>query len=281
MSIHDLIDRLSAQEARLQQTLFIAPCVRGVRVRTRIGGLMYTFRPVPAGAEGWGVFQPVNANEAAWVAAACIAQVDSYLSVFPEARWLLVRPLRDASWLAVPAHASEVEQRFGTARPVIVHLVQHGTAFTQVIARWDSASWWCERVDPRADPRVAEALRNALHAETLPERLRCKGLTPEHRTAYAIALAPSATACARRQQRNDARRLREALATGGGTLDAFQDAGRAWRITWRTSNGERHSSIIAKNDLTVVSAGICLDGCDEDFDLASLVAVVEQRPDWG
>ena len=41
-----------------------------------------------------------------------------------------------------------------------------------------------------------------------------------------------------------------------------------------------HTSLIRKNDLTVVSAGICLDDQDEDFDLMALVGVMEQRPEW-
>jgi hypothetical protein len=43
--------------------------------------------------------------------------------------------------------------------------------------------------------------------------------------------------------------------------------------------GESHTSAISKQDLTVVTAGICLDDLDEEFDLQSLVGVVEQRYD--
>jgi hypothetical protein len=39
----------------------------------------------------------------------------------------------------------------------------------------------------------------------------------------------------------------------------------------------RHTSAIAKADLTVVSSGICLSGRDRDFDLQSLVGVIEHQ----
>jgi hypothetical protein len=72
-------------------------------------------------------------------------------------------------------------------------------------------------------------------------------------------------------------RLRDALRTGGGNLREFRDRGEYWLVEWTTANGIRHTSAVAKADLTVISSGICLSGRDRDFDLQSLVGVIEGR----
>lgn len=88
----------------------------------------------------------------------------------------------------------------------------------------------------------------------------------------------------RRYQRNSARReeaqLRDALQMGGGELQDFRDRGEFWQVEWTTGDGERHTSAIAKGDLTVISSGICLSGYDRNFDLQSLVGVIEAREHW-
>ncbi len=61
------------------------------------------------------------------------------------------------------------------------------------------------------------------------------------------------------------------------SLARFSDKGDFWTVEWRTGDGEEHTSAISKMYLTVMNAGICLDDLDEDFDLQSLLGVVEQR----
>ena len=41
-----------------------------------------------------------------------------------------------------------------------------------------------------------------------------------------------------------------------------------------------YSSAIYKGDLTVISSGICLSRGDRNFDLQSLVGVIEVRENW-
>jgi hypothetical protein len=65
------------------------------------------------------------------------------------------------------------------------------------------------------------------------------------------------------------------LRFGGGDLHGFRDRGEFWLVEWLARDGQLHTSAIAKNDLTVISAGICLSGEDQKFDLQSLVGVVE------
>lgn len=73
----------------------------------------------------------------------------------------------------------------------------------------------------------------------------------------------------------DEERLREALHRGGGRLERAHDHGDFWTVEWTTRDGTRHQSGIRRRDLTVLSSGICLSGRDRDFDLQSLVGVIE------
>lgn len=268
--IRRLLADLSDAETALLTRCFIAPCVAGGRVRTRLQGLVYTFHTQPTTRTGWGVFQPKNATTARWVADARPAQIAAYLQLFIPLRLHLIRPLAAHTWLAYPLNEADARQRLGRCTPLPVLFVEQGVALDTIIARWDGNSLWYEAHDRRADPLLADRLREDLAAGVTSTTLRRPALTPELRTAYALAesAAPSAT---------PQTTLAAALATGGGQLCGYRDLGDYWQVDWTTGNGEHHCSAIAK-DLTVLSAGICLDGTDQRFDLHSLVGVVEQRP---
>jgi hypothetical protein len=275
--IRKLLSQLSAQEEQLRSTQFLAPCVCGGRVRTRVAGLVYTFRPEPRDFGGWALFQPVSANTAAVIEEAGLPLVAEYLKRLPALRLRLVHALKERSWLAYPVNESDARQRWGNARPVPAHLVSEGAAFEVIVARWDGGAWWFEEVDRRADPQEAERLRAAMRAVTPPEQVRFPGITPEMRSAYDLAAQQAREFQALMQPRREEARLREALRLGGGALREFRDRGDFWLVEWTTRDGERHTSAIAKRELTVVSAGICLSGRDRDFDLQSLVGVVDRQ----
>ena len=273
MDIRQLLNQLADDETALCSTQFLAPCVKGGRVRTRMSGLIYTFTPTVR-TEGWGIFQPLDAARVEKVDEPLLSDVERYLQHFPVMRLRLVHRLRSQSWLAYPANAADARQRLGEAKPVVVHLVTEGGQFDQIVARWDGTAFWLEIVDRRADFVVAEKLNEALLQGVWPADLRFKGLTPEMRTAYDLAAQQLSDFCP--EQRNRAR-LTDALKIGGGELKHFQDQGEVWQVEWLTPSGEWHSSAISKADLTVISAGICLDGGDRAFDLQSLVGVVEHQ----
>nr|CAA9294911.1 FIG00870579: hypothetical protein [uncultured Armatimonadetes bacterium] len=308
--IRNLLSRIAADEAAFQETQFLAPCVRGGQVRAKVAGFVQTFAPRPADFEGWGVFQPAGDRAARVVEEAGLPLVSEYLRLFDPLRLHLVRQLRGQTWLAYPSNESDMRQRWGAARPVPVHLVTEGDPFQPIVARAGGEAWWFEETDRRADPVLADGLREALRTLTDPDAVRLKGLTPEMRTAYDLvaqqdeAFVRQRRERAERQWREDQRRhggaaarpqpdrrggepaggqdeqrLRGALRTGGGELHAFADRGDYWLVEWRTRDGEQHTSAISKGDLTVVSSGICLSGRDHDFDLQSLVGVIEGR-EW-
>ena len=272
--IRTLLQQIATQEEQFCSSQFLAPCVRGGRVRTRLSGMVYTFLPHPRQFEGWGIFQPSKAQTAALIEEASLAQIETYLKPFQSFRLRLIQRLQSATWLAYPINEADVRQRVGIVRPVPVHLVMEGTTFDQIVARFDGQSWWFESLDRRSDPVVAETLRLGLKRLTPPEGLRFKGMTPEMRCAYDLVTQSTE---GMPQRGKDERRLQQALKTGGGELQTFQEHPDYWTVEWTTSDGERHTSAIAKTDLTVISSGICLSDRDRDFDLQSLVGVIEDQ----
>lgn len=297
--IRKLLAKMAAQEAAFLEEPFLAPCVRGGKVRVRMQGLARTFTPQPRDFEGWGVFRAENETTARLEEEADLPRIAGYLEKLATVRVLLVTALRGQTWLAYPVNESDAQQKLGSVRPFPVHLVTEGAACEPALARWDGGAFWFEETDRRADPQAAERLREALRAVTLPQALRFSGLTPEMRTAYALAAqqlpafqqafaarrepptTPTVSRQHRRPQQNpqppEDQRLRNALRAGGGDLREFQDRGDYWLVEWTTRDGQTHHSAIDKRDLTVISSGICLSDRDSDFDLQSLVGVMERR----
>lgn len=274
-NIQNLLNKIAAQESQLTETQFMAPCVGGGRVRTRVAGMVYTFATKPRDFQGWGIFQPLDEKTAEVVEEPMLAQIEEYLGLMKPLRTFLVDRLQKQTWLAYPVNESDAKQRLGMAKPVAVHLVSDGVQFEQIIARFDGSSFWFEEGDRRADPLAAEELRKALKKVTPPEELRFKGMTPEMRTVYDLVARKKIEFMKQMQDMQDEQRLKKALEMGGGELRNFRDRADYWQVEWVTGNGQHHSSAIAKNDLTVISSGICLSGLDRDFDLQSLVGVME------
>lgn len=281
MSVRRLISELAAAEDETRRRQLLAPCLPGGKIRVRVAGLILSLQPSPPAFEGWGIFTAVQERTADLVQEADLPLVLRYLERLPSLRVRLVCPLQGRTWLAYPAGESDARQRGWAARPLPVHLVDEGAPFEGIVARHDGRSWWFEDLDRRADPRLPEGLRRALADVVPPEDLRLAGLTPEMRTTYTLATQQDPGFEALRTRRGDERRLRRALEVGGGALHGFVDRGDYWVVEWATAEGDRHTSAISRDQLTVLSAGICLDERDRDFDLQSLVGVMEGADDEG
>jgi hypothetical protein len=274
-----LLNSVAREEEAVRNREFLAPCVRGGRLRARVGELIYTLAPKPDDFEGWGIFLPTSLKEAELLEEAGLFRVSEYLQLLKAVRVRLAQQLRGQTWLAYPANESDFEQRFGEARPLLVHLVSEGAPFEQILARTDGNALFFEDTDRRSDPVLARTLRDELGNNTRPEALRFGNLTPEMRVCFELATRTYTPPKRRRPQvaplpKTDEQRLQGALQTGGGSLEGYTDRGEYWVVEWTSRSGERHTSAIGKSDLTVISSGICLSGRDRDFDLQSLVGVI-------
>jgi hypothetical protein len=99
-NIHKLLNQIASAEAQLQTTQFLAPCVKGGRVRTRVAGMLYTFTPKPRQFEGWGIFQPVDEQTATLLEEADLSQITAYLQQFPTIRLRLAYRLQHRRFIS-------------------------------------------------------------------------------------------------------------------------------------------------------------------------------------
>jgi len=281
VSVRRLVAKLAAAEEEARRRRILAPCLPGGMIRVKVSGLVLTLRVSPGDFEGWGIFRAADDRVAELQEEPDLPSILRYLERLRPLRAWLCCPLRRRTWLAYPASESDARQRGWPARPFAVHLVSEASAFDRVVARHDGRSWWFGEPDRRSDPRAADQLREAQAEGVAPDELRVAGLTPELRTAYALATRKDEDLEGVRAQTSDEQRLRRALELGGGELHGFVDHGSYWTVEWSTGEGQRHTSAVSRDQLTVLSAGICLDDRDSDFDLESLVGVMEGSDEYG
>lgn len=274
--IFDLLEQFAEEETKIQNTTFLAPYTKGGQVWTKVNGIIYKFKTIDLNFEGWGIFQSVDAHTAKLLEPASFVQVENYLQLLPYFRLHLIHPVKKQTWLAYPVNEIDAKTRLGVYQPFLIHLVKDGQAFEQVTAVWNGSSFWYKDIDRKANIFLAEDTRQALQAWKPIEELAIKGLTPEMKISYELALNHKIITYKHPEIQSGEKRLRKALKVGGGKLHKFRDKGDYWIVEWYDGQQNLQHSSIAKNDLTVISSGICLSGEDSNFDLQSLVGVIEQ-----
>jgi hypothetical protein len=268
--VDDLLDRLAKAEDHFLRSEFLAPALPGGVVQVRVEGIVCRLR-LDVAFRGWGVFRPTSVATALLIRRATLAEQRRYLALFPSRRVILCRSFKN-HWLAWPAHQSD--RRFGLPCLLPIRLVEEAQPFDVAETRFDGVQGWFEHLDARADPAAAAYLRQALHRMTPPEQVQRSGLSFEERAAYGVLFALRQEATRDRTEE----RLRQALAHAGADLTGYLERADGYRVEYNV-DGERHVSVVNKDDLTVQLAGICLSGEDRQFDLHSLVGVLRQAED--
>ena len=273
----DTFARLKQAEESFLKQEFLAPVTRGGKVRVKVSGISYELSITPPDFTGFGVFRPTTHRTAEYVRDASLSERGRYLTLFPEVK--LVLCFRDKDhWFGIPANRGDTRFRITGVVPII--FADEGEQFETVSTRFDGKAFWFERVDSAKDPSIAAYLRTALHSLEDSANLSRPGLTPEEKAAYAVNFVKSEEEVRKCHAEQTEDRLRSALAHAGAELRGFLERDDVYRISYSV-DGREHTSAISKEDLTVESAGICLDGMDRDFDLQSLVGVLREAAGTG
>jgi hypothetical protein len=302
-----LVARLSREAQALQGREILAPVLPGGRIRTRLGGLVYEFRP-QSPFVGWGHFRPLDAHTAEPVGEALPWERAAYLELFPLLRVVLLWPdpagRVGGTWWALPYNGSDARQRFGLDpfEPLPVRLCDP-TDGAERFARVPAHAEWLR--DALAAAEAPERFRPGLaaserHALLLAQMRALKLADRAEETPAAIDRAAASDAAGRernpRRQRELLhrvagtarleRRLRRALEKAEATLLGYSETtnpdgtSAGIVVEWSDSGGRHRYRSLLDPGLGVVSSGICLSGRDGDFDLTSLVSVMAAAPGW-
>lgn len=243
--------------------VFVAPVVPGRLVRLTRWGHRHEMLLDGGPVEGWFWLQASSPETACVLDPARPVDRRDYLESLPLQHALLLWPLAGTStWMAM------LESDPGRAAPV--YLVRGGRALERVRVRRDCGQLWHDAPDRTRPPRARRFLEGALAHDLLPGWLHDASLTPADRQAYALL----------RRRVHETRelsvqvRVRDALAHAGARLVRVAESPAGLRVVWEKGGGTHQATIDA--DLQVVTAGICLSGRDQAFDLTSLVTVFEE-----
>ena len=261
-----LLDRYLAQEQNLLNQTILAPVQPNGRVAVKLpNGSIYTFRV--KNYSGWGVFSPRNIEWLTPVREAYQWEQLMYLRSLPLLRSILISPVTSGVWLAMAWNRSDAKQR-RLPEMFTVRLVEQGQALDRIAARWDGLYAWWESLDSRdPKPQIATDARIALSdMKSVPT-----DLTPEQAIVYSILLEKERESRVTKEERA----MRSDLSHLGASLTSFESYGSGYIVCYQ-DGGTQHE-VRVRSDFTVTSAGICLSGRDEDFDLASIVAVMRGR----
>ncbi len=287
MSLASIFDRLQAQETALVGTRVLAPIVGGRRVTVKVGGVACQLA-VNSNERGWSVLEVESTQRAKWLRAASLIEREKYLALLPAVRFIALERQSEI-WLGIAAHAGDARFRLNGVAPIRRAESANVQMFETIIARFDGTHFWFEKLDARRSPAIAEYLRTSLAEPIAPDALHKKGLSAEERAAYALALygppeaEPTGAFNAATAPVNPLwfnpntldGRLAQSLNHAGGRLISWMDRGDAYTVTYQF--GERtHTSTVRADDLSVMTSGICLSGQDRDFDLTSLVGVMQE-----
>lgn len=268
----NLLDKTRELEKKFLNSTFLAPVMGEVAVR--ISGLTYKLDVEPRDFEGWAVLKPKDFTTASVTGDPQPHQIYEYLKNFPSLRCILLKKIRGKTWLALPYNLSDSMQRFKIKKPFLVHLVERGDVFEHIKAAHDGSNFWFESTGSGSSLEKTEKMREGITKQQ--EEIQVRDLTREERMAYSFVLSTVKEELVGR----DERKIKEALNRGGAELSSYSEAEGDFVVKWKF-DGEEYTTVVKKENLSVVSAGICLSHRDELFDLTSIVGVmIEHKRRW-
>lgn len=277
----EVLQKIMQQERDFRSRDFIAPYAPGAKyaiVPMSHRGMYYKFQISGFTGSGFGKFHPTSPNAARFVEDAPFDETRMYLDALPRIQFILAYE-SEQGWIAFPFHADSARQK-GVDGPTLIYNVSDAQRFDAVVARYDGANFWYDELFAGADPLKSEQMREKFEQGTKISIglniVGINGITPEDREAFSLA-------CAGWKQYakiSIEQKIKDTLEAGGARLRSFVVRGENVDINWRSESGRIYHSLVKKDSLDVVLAGICLSGEDTKFhlkDLPDIIAECEKR----
>jgi len=265
----DLINKMGAQESSLTERTFVSPVYNNTVVATQVERLVYTFS-IPQKKEGWFEFKPIDTKRAMIVGPAEMEEIEKCQKRLGKVRVVLVMK-QQGLYMGIPDKANNYGLGIGNLMPI--YLCDDAPMdFDRIIARFDGANLWYERMDSGNDPAKGDYLRDCMSKVMIPGKLKFTGLTLEEKQAYALRLTFDKKLVEEQKKST----IQQDVEFAGGKFKNFEEKSDHFAVTY-TVDGQQFTSRITKDPRRmVISAGLCLAGDDRKFDLKSLVTVVRE-----
>lgn len=275
-NMNNLFEKIAAKEKEFRSREFIAPYTPSLKEAVvSMVGMLYKFKIYGYSGSGIGKFQPVDASNAKWIEDAEYEEQRKYFNALPRL-YLTLCFQTEEGWVSYPFKMETAKSKFGLTGETVVLNVSDCQRFDVVTARFDGVRFWYDEIFSGSDPVKADELRQLFEKRISNKRKEIdleniKGLSLEDKNAFSLAsfswdlFVKNSTESA----------IQELLENGGATLGSYIMRGTNIEIKWASISGEKYISVVNKETLDVVSAGICLSGEDEKFHLKDLPFLIE------
>lgn len=262
MDARSLRDKFAAKESKLLKEQFMAPYTEGVRsAHVKIDGVVYPFRIVGFKGHGFGIFQPRDGTCARFVREADIEDVRAYLEMLPRLHFILCYET-DKGWIGYPMNSQVAEKTLGLESEAVIKNVTDCERFDVVVARYDTVNFWFDELFMGSDLQKSSDMRDCFRKGWTPQKMKqglakVKGLSPEDIKAFDLAIK----SWHKFQRLSTEQRIKKVLEESGAKLGSYVVRGDNIEVRWKTEKAA-YTSLVNKESLDVVSAGICLDPHD-------------------
>ena len=269
--IFALISKVATKEQMALKTEFVAPVNGNEIVTASVLGIAYPFEiRKPPKEPGWYKFKPIDSKRVKVVGPAELSECEVFFKRMPAIRVVLMN--NDKGFYRGVA-VRDGSHGFSHTSAVEVYLVDdYADDFDLVVCRYDGCNLWYERPDQSNDPSKGEYLRSSFAKAADPKTLKYKGLTFTEKSAYAVRYAIDTKV--REELRT--RGLKTDVEHAGGVFIGMKERSDRYEVTY-TVDGHQYTSFVDKTPTRmVISAGVCLSGGDDMFDLKSLITVMRE-----
>lgn len=263
----NLIRNLGEKERALPGSEFISPVFYNRSVVTWVRGLVHRLT-IPRVDPGWYRIRPVNLDTAEVVGEADLMDIEKYLGYLPKLRLILIQKNKRA-FLAIPLK----NQSLDIESPLPVLLTSDMVMpFDTVVCGYDGSNIWFKDSDVSVDLSKADYLRDSFEKGIDPGAIRYKGLSIEEKMAYMLR-------CMIDEDHRELlakKKVQWDVEHAGGVLVSFEERDDHISVTYKVDDHQYTSYVSKDPSHQVLTAGICLEDRDSDFDLASLVSVIRE-----
>lgn len=275
-----LVDKFIKAEKDFLAKEFLSPYNKFSKIaHVKLNGITYSFNIKGHKDNGFGIFKPIDGNNAEFVKDADFVIIQKYLSILPKIIAILSFET-EHGWICNPFNYESASKSFGINECFLVKNVNDCQRFDVITARFDGKNFWYDNSFDGYDMRLSSSLRDNFKHDLSQKKMfeninDISGITPEMIDTFTIALR----SWDEFKKLSTQAQLEKFLKAGGSKLQSYIVRGSNIEMIWKSKSGAKYNSLIKKDTFDVVSVGICVSSQDSKFHIKDLPYVIHKAED--